>query len=128
MNYIYIRPDLKTIGDFHRFKVGRRGGSPNDWTLIYDNVEMQLRPRKPSGNARPESEFDDIVAHESQWYWVRLSKPLLNMRLGDRLTRTKIGSRVITSSDQESEGLFIIQSDPVGPVHQLLLRESDRSV
>ena len=128
MNYIYIRPDLKTIGDFHRLKRGRRGDSADDWILVYEDVVMQLRPRKPSGNARPEIDFDGVVVSTSQWYWVRLAKPLLNLRLDDRLTRKKIGSRTITEDDPECEGIFITQSDIVGPVHQLLLSDPVRSV
>lgn len=123
----YIPPHLITVGDFHRLKVGRRGENTDDWMLIAENVKMYIRPRKPSGNARPQSDFDDPVADESQWYWARLQKPIPELRLTHVLTRKKIGSRVIMSDDPESERLSITQSDIVGPVHHLLLSEAVRS-
>ena len=61
---------------------------------------MQIRPRRPAASsARPEVEFSDIVASESQWYWGRVQCVDFTLRNGYRLTRKKVGSRTITDDD-----------------------------
>ena len=128
--YFYIRPDLKTIGDFHRKRRSRRGDALEDWILIAGDVEMQIRPRRPAASsARPEVDFDSIVATDSQWFWGRVQCVDFTLRNGYRLTRKKIGSRVIGTGDPEcDEFLYIIQNDIMGEVQHLLFSDTERSI
>ena len=127
--YLYIRPDLKTIGDFHRKIRSRRGDTDDDWILIAEDVEMQVRPRRPAASsARPEVEFTDIVASDSQWHWARVKVVDFELRNGYRLIRKKVGARSITDDDTESNYLYIIQNDFLGAVQHLLLSDRERSI
>ena len=97
--------------------------------MIAEDVEMQLRSRRPAASsARPEIDFNDITASESQWYWARV-RPVLALRNGYRLTRKQAGGQPFdTDNSGESIFLYIIQNDVFGEVQHLLLTDVDRGL
>ena len=113
---MYLPRDRTTIGTFYRNVKGKRRGAANNWVVVAADVRMYLTPRRPSSQAsRPEVQFDNMVAYESQWFWARLEEVNNDLRIGHRLERT--GRR----------DLFIAQNDILGEVQQLLLTDSEQS-
>ena len=113
---VYLPPDRVTVGTFYRNVKGKRRGAADNWVVVAADVRMYLTPRRPSSQtSRPEVQFDDMVAYESQWFWARLEEVNNDLRIGHRLER------------QGKRDLFITQNDILGHVQQLLLSDSGQS-